>query len=283
MATETIANAPAAAAKGGDLGRRAIGAAVGVPLVVAAVMAPPWGMAALMTAAAAMAGHELGRLLETGAGRSGPAVPALAAAGAGMTCLTVASLAGTPWLLVGLMGLAVATLLGTFALCREAVADVLPAALGAILIAGLPLGCVALLRADPHGIGWVCLALASTWLGDTGAYAVGRLVGRTPMAPKLSPKKTVEGAIGGAGVAMIAAAVVAWLLVPGLLPWQAALLGGLANGVGQVGDLFESAIKRRAGAKDSGTAIYGYGGALDKTDSLLFAAPLLLAAQVALG
>jgi phosphatidate cytidylyltransferase len=126
---------------------------------------------------------------------------------------------------------------------------------------------------------WVLVLLAGVWSFDTGAYLVGRAIGRRPFLPWISPKKTLEGVLGGLVAATVGVAVV--LGISGSLPLEALVLGPLLGIVAQSGDLAESLLKRAAGAKDSGTLIPGHGGILDRVDSLLFAAPVL-AAWVAL-
>ncbi len=124
----------------------------------------------------------------------------------------------------------------------------------------------------------VILMFVMIWLNDTGAYLVGCRWGRTKLFERISPKKTWEGAAGGALFAM--AAGVAAPLLPGDLfhfGSVAGLLLGLAVCVaGTIGDLVESMIKRQEGVKDSGNLIPGHGGILDRIDSLLFAAPVTL-------
>ena len=149
---------------------------------------------------------------------------------------------------------------------------------GTLYIAG-GLTAFSLLAFGTNGPGWVLLALSTTWLGDVGAYVVGHAVGRRPLAPSISPNKTVEGAMGGAVAAMVLAAVVAHGFIESVTLPMALALGLSANVLGQVGDLLESALKRAAGVKDSGILVYGYGGMLDKVDSLLVAAPWLLFCQ----
>jgi phosphatidate cytidylyltransferase len=111
------------------------------------------------------------------------------------------------------------------------------------------------------------------WGYDTGAYLVGRQVGRTRLLEHISPAKTVEGLAGGLVLATVAAGVGALLI--GLDPWHPLLIGPLVGIVAQVGDLSESMLKRAAGRKDSGGLIPGHGGILDRIDSFLFAAPVL--------
>lgn len=131
-----------------------------------------------------------------------------------------------------------------------------------------------LLRMLPDGWIWLIFTLTATWATDTMAYFVGMAFGRRRIAPALSPKKTLEGAVGGfAGSILVAAA---FSLIYSFLPLSKVLLLGLALGAAaQVGDLLESAFKRQAGVKDSSDLIPGHGGILDRIDSTLFTAPLV--------
>jgi phosphatidate cytidylyltransferase len=124
------------------------------------------------------------------------------------------------------------------------------------------------LRAE--GLGWFLLALLVTWMSDTFAYLVGRSIGRKPLMPRVSPRKTVEGAIGGLIAAGIAATLVAAVCELPINPVIAFVVGVLLGILGMLGDLFESQLKRRAGVKDSGTAIPGHGGFLDRIDALIW-------------
>lgn len=138
------------------------------------------------------------------------------------------------------------------------------------------------LRGGPDGLWWVVLAFLGTWITDTGAYLVGRALGRRPFFPRISPKKTLEGALGGlvTGVPAVMAMGAWWL--------DLNVLSGLALGVLLVlgatfGDLAESVLKRQVGVKDSGNLIPGHGGMLDRIDSLLFVVPIVYYFTVALG
>ncbi|HEX6536272.1 MAG TPA: phosphatidate cytidylyltransferase [Gemmatimonadaceae bacterium] len=121
--------------------------------------------------------------------------------------------------------------------------------------------------------------LALTWISDTGAYAVGRAVGRHKLIPAVSPGKTVEGAVGALVLCAILSWVYArWLLAPlallGVRPGTAVLFGIVLSVAVQLGDLVESLIKREAGVKDSSHLIPGHGGVLDRLDGMLFALPV---------
>ncbi|HEY4945836.1 MAG TPA: phosphatidate cytidylyltransferase, partial [Candidatus Limnocylindrales bacterium] len=125
------------------------------------------------------------------------------------------------------------------------------------------------------GRAWPLLLVAAVWSYDTGAYVVGRAIGRHPFLPWISARKTVEGVVGGLVAATTAAAIV--LAVMGRDPLEALALGPALGVAAQAGDLAESLLKRAAGAKDSGTVIPGHGGILDRIDSFLFAGPILVA------
>jgi phosphatidate cytidylyltransferase len=118
---------------------------------------------------------------------------------------------------------------------------------------------------------WLLLALVPTWAGDSVAYLVGTRIGRRRIAPSISPGKTWEGTLAGFGAAAVVALLIA--VSAGLRTGPSLLVAALVGPVGFFGDLFESAIKRAAGAKDSGTLFPGHGGVLDRIDSLIFVAP----------
>jgi phosphatidate cytidylyltransferase len=131
------------------------------------------------------------------------------------------------------------------------------------------------LRELEAGREWVLLLIWVTWLGETAAYLVGSGFGRHALAPVISPRKTIEGAVAQVVVSALAAvAAQAWFF-GALPPGHAVVVGVLLGVVGQVGDLVESALKRSVGTKDTGRLIPGHGGMLDRIDSLLFNTPVL--------
>lgn len=118
------------------------------------------------------------------------------------------------------------------------------------------------------------------WVNDTGAYLVGSRWGKRRLAPNISPKKSVEGSIGGLLLVLLSAVILRLLLFPELSWLSILLIAAVVAIFGTIGDLFESSLKRQAGVKDSGKLIPGHGGILDRIDSLLLAVPavyLLLA------
>jgi phosphatidate cytidylyltransferase len=121
-----------------------------------------------------------------------------------------------------------------------------------------------------EGLGWFLTALLITWMSDTAAYLVGKSVGRTKLIPRVSPNKTVEGAIGGLTAAGVTAVVCVVGFGLGVHPLTAVIVGIVIGSIGMLGDLSESMLKRRAGVKDSGNLIPGHGGMLDRIDALIF-------------
>ncbi|MFZ5898266.1 MAG: phosphatidate cytidylyltransferase [Bacillota bacterium] len=131
-----------------------------------------------------------------------------------------------------------------------------------------------LLRVLPGGPGFLLLALTGTWAFDTFGYFVGVSVGRIRITPHLSPKKSLEGLLGGLAGAVLAA--YAFALITGAVPLGLVLLLGLLIGVAaQLGDLVVSALKRFADVKDAGSLLPGHGGVLDRFDSFLLTAPVV--------
>jgi phosphatidate cytidylyltransferase len=136
---------------------------------------------------------------------------------------------------------------------------------------GFALAHAVLLRGLPHGLGIVIDVLVGTFIGDTGAYLGGRTFGKRPLAPSISPNKTVEGLLIG----MLSAVIAVWIAgrYQDWLPVGHCLVLGLGVAIaGPIGDLFESFVKREAGTKDSGGLFGAHGGALDRLDAVLFTA-----------
>lgn len=173
---------------------------------------------------------------------------------------------------VFILGIAVLTLW-----TKRPLVEGLPAAgisSSALLLVAFPLSYAVRI----HGIGGLgpyllLFALVITWVGDTVAYFVGRGVGKHPLAPHLSPKKTWEGSVASlVGSLLAGAAFLPWIHAPVL---HLLAMAGVGNIAGQMGDLLESAYKRSAGVKDSGGLLPGHGGMLDRVDALILAIPVV--------
>jgi phosphatidate cytidylyltransferase len=142
-----------------------------------------------------------------------------------------------------------------------------------VLYIGFPALALLMVRLSPdHPIWSVILIFLAVWATDTGALFFGKLIGGPRLAPLVSPKKTWAGSVGGLVCAAVIAGVIGLFLHTPILP--VIIFAIVVSFAGQVGDLFESMVKRRAGCKDSGGLIPGHGGALDRIDSILFAAPV---------
>lgn len=147
-------------------------------------------------------------------------------------------------------------------------------ALGVIYIFGAWRCAIELRVINPH---WLMFAVLLSWVGDTAALYVGRAFGRHKLAPRVSPSKTWEGAIASTIGAMVAGLVYAHYLMPQVPIAMVLLVGAVGNIAGQIGDLAESALKRGAGVKDSGSSLPGHGGWLDRIDATLFSVPVVYA------
>ena len=141
------------------------------------------------------------------------------------------------------------------------------------LYLGLPIGAMASLR-QTHGPQALFLLMLTVFTSDIAQYYTGRAFGRRPLAPVISPKKTIEGAVGGFVFGTMLIAVVGHWWLPQASPFVRSAMGAVIVMAGIAGDLFESMLKRSAGVKDSSALIPGHGGVLDRIDALLFAAPI---------
>jgi phosphatidate cytidylyltransferase len=140
-----------------------------------------------------------------------------------------------------------------------------------------------LLPEAPGGVKLLFFYLACIWVGDSGAYYVGKNFGRHKMSPRISPNKTLEGLAGAIVTTFITAAIAAWVLDLELAPIHIAAVAAILAITAPLGDLVESVFKRDSGVKDSSTLIPGHGGLLDRTDSLVYPAPFVLAYLVVTG
>ena len=248
--------------------KRVLTAAVLIPVVVYVVLwANIFVFGAVLAAVACLCYYEYDHI----AGSYGFGSPGPVGYGAGLLLLAVPE--REAWLLMAV----VAVLALALAMRSDELSKSLPRA--ALLMAGVAYvfgcwRCAVPLR--DHGPHWLMYALLVNWAGDAGAYYVGRTLGRHHLAPRISPKKTWEGAAGSLVVSVLIAG--AYLVCFAGVGIRVAIgLTLAANAAGQLGDLAESAIKRGAGVKDSGAILPGHGGFLDRVDSTLFSLPLIYA------
>ncbi len=245
-------------------------AAVGLPLLGALLFAPERAFSVVIAIVIGIGAFEVARAALPDAG---PPAHISAAVGA---AVIIASARTLDWFNAGTLIPAVA--LALYLVLRAGaepeaqrpawwlVAASYPGVLGAHFV---------LLRLLPEGQTWLVVLLAATFATDTGAYAVGRLLGRHKMAPTISPGKTWEGALGGliAGAGAVFAAALLLEASPGPIALTAIALA--LPVVGEAGDLAESAVKRRLGVKDMSRLLPGHGGIMDRLDSLLATGPTL--------
>ena len=257
--------APSVASKPSNLSLRILSSLVLGPLILATVYIGSWEFAVIVALLALLGVDEWLRLVL-------PRPPAgwlRGLAGAAIVAVAVASLwAGA---VAGLVVLAAATVL------LDIVLNLRLGAPGRMPALGLPylgLTVVALLHLRLHGWQAVAWLLLAVWATDIGGYIFGRWIGGPKLAPRLSPKKTWAGLIGGAVLAALVGAVAATVFGRGASPVLAGVLAVPLALISQAGDLAESAVKRRYGVKDSGQLIPGHGGVLDRIDGLLAAAPV---------
>lgn len=150
----------------------------------------------------------------------------------------------------------------------DAIGSWLATTTGVVLLGWLGAHFFRLRGLDESGASWTAVAMLSVWIADSAAYVFGKSMGRRWLAPRLSPNKTKEGYLGGILVGTLATVAIGQYLD---LSWETALIVGfLISVIGPIGDLGISMLKRRIGVKDSGHLLPGHGGALDRTDSLLW-------------
>lgn len=268
--------------------QRELSALVAIPAVLAILwLAPAWAFGSLVALLALATLAEFYRLAE----RSGAPVPkwiALAVAAATLAAAVVPTPSPSGLTVAGGLSAAAALFAVTLMVSGISVGQALSGT--AVTALGFPMivfPCCALIWLDRASLGGassrfgprlIIFLLLTIWGCDSFAYYVGRTFGRHKLAPEISPKKTIEGSIGGLVGSVGIAVGAAMLFLPEFRPAEAAVVGGLASSAGQIGDLVESMFKRGAGVKDSGHFLPGHGGFYDRVDSLLFAAPVLCGA-----
>ena len=264
------------------MAQRIATASIGLPILLALVWAGSYYLTVAVALAAALAWVEYHRMFAPEGERIALAYGALWAVVlvAAAHLASFWDVAGLPLpLYLALGGGAVGAGLWTLWKPSHLAAHV-RLAFGPVYAAFLVAHAVALREAqDLPGLEWLLFALLTTFATDTGAFFVGRAIGRHRLAPNISPGKTWEGAVGGFLAAVGAGAGIAALSTlqafSDLPFWPALAVAAGVGVVGQVGDLLESRLKRSAGAKDAGSLLPGHGGLLDRLDSLVLTIPLV--------
>ena len=247
-------------------------AAVGIPVLALFIWAGAPAFSALAAAAAAVGAWEVCRMAAERDRRPVVVVAvvwSVALVAVGHVLSEEMTGAGTTKALVVIVATAYIAWQSRTARGRVALADWRDTATAA-LYPGALLALAPPLRALDHGLEWVVLLVVVTFAADTAAYLGGRAIGRTPLAPSISPGKTREGAVAGLLGAAVACVALVLALDLDASRSLALLLGLLMGVVGQLGDLAESRLKRWADVKESGWMIPGHGGVLDRLDSIVF-------------
>jgi len=252
-----------------NLAVRLLTAAVFVPLLLLLLYrGPAWGLYLLILPASLIGTYELVAMTHPG-DRLSQGVALVLAAGVSaalyfgadprwaVTVLAVTPVAGPVLTLLRLGDVKTAAL-------RALSMSVAP------LFVAVPLVWLAIVRRDvPHGASYVVMTLMFAWFGDTGGYFAGRFLGKHKLYEAVSPKKTVEGAIGSLFGSVVGGLLAHFWFLPSIPLWHVVPLALVAGALGQAGDLGESVLKRSTGVKDSGAIVPGHGGILDRIDALV--------------
>jgi phosphatidate cytidylyltransferase len=236
--------------------------------LAAIVYLPPLGLQILVAIVAVAAAYEYLGLIGVDDSRGRPAYAVAVGTAAWLVSLSASALAGitsVPWMMLLVAGLYAVSF-------KRVTSHQSILAAFAILYIGMPLGLLALLNINR---GWLAtlLLIATVVVSDSLQFYSGRLFGRHALAPAISPKKTIEGALGGVVGGTLFMLLAGPYVFPTMSAVTLALLGFFMVLLGIIGDLFESRLKREANVKDSSALIPGHGGVLDRIDALLFVTP----------
>ena len=255
-----------------NLGLRVASAAVLAPAILAAAWFGGWPYLVVIAIGVALLAIEWG-------GMSAPVAPTRVAAAVAAAVL-IAVFVGYRGDFIWAWGAILVTAAAAAVIARGVAERPADAAFGVLYIAPAAL-CLVWLRSTNQGAWWTMMLFAATWAADIGAFAVGSTFKGPKLWPRFSPNKTWSGFIGGLAAAMVAGSLMAWISAFELNIWAAALIGLTVGLATMAGDLWESAIKRRFGVKDSGDLIPGHGGLLDRVDGLMFAVVVMAALRLA--
>ena len=255
-----------------NLGLRVASAAVIGPAALAAAWFGGWPYLVLIAIGVALLAIEWG-------GMSAPVSPTRVAAAVAAAVL-IAVFVGYRGHFIYAWGAIALSAAAAGVIARGVAERPADAAYGVLYIAPAAL-CLVWLRATNQGHWWIMMLFAATWAADIGAFAVGSTLKGPKLWPRFSPNKTWSGFVGGLAASMAAGSIMAALPAFKLNIWAAAFIGLAVGLATMAGDLWESALKRRFGVKDSGDLIPGHGGLLDRVDGLMFAVVVMAALRLA--
>ena len=252
-----------------NLALRLLTAAVTVPLLLYSLFFPPtWLFPGLTVTVCVLGAYELFAMVAP----QHPLTRTWGVATSLLVCLVVGGVFGPDWALPTFLLVTLGGLLTTLVKVEpmaQAASRAGWSIAGPAYVGGL-FGVIVLLFRQPHGGEWCVLAMLYAFWSDTAGYFVGRSYGKHRLYEAVSPKKTIEGSIGGILGALLGSMIAHFWFLPSLGFLAAIGLAVIAAIAGQLGDLCESVIKRSTGVKDSGTLLPGHGGILDRVDALLF-------------
>lgn len=249
---------------------------LGPLLLLLLFLGPPWGWALLIALSSAQASFELLSMTH----RDDRLSRLFGALVAFLVSCAVSFGGGDPrlFLTAVILALVFSALLPLWRLgdLSSAALRTLGGMAGPLYVAVL-LSTLSLIRLESDGVGphLVFLTLTLAWMGDTGGYTFGRLFGKTPLYPAVSPKKTREGLLGSVVFSTASGVLASFTYLPELPLLGGVVLGAAGALLGQAGDLMESLLKRSSGTKDSGSILPGHGGLLDRIDALLVVSPMV--------
>ncbi|MCK4976051.1 MAG: phosphatidate cytidylyltransferase [Anaerolineales bacterium] len=261
------------------LAKRVIVAAILLPIGLALIYYGDWAYALLVALFVGLAAWEYVRIFRTGGFQpAGILVPL------GALLLVYGRVRdgfeSAPWMITLIILVSMAYHLVAYERGRDQSGTDFGISLAGIFYLGWLGAYLISLRELPEGLWWVLLVLPAVWIADSGAYFIGRGFGRHKLSPRLSPKKTWEGYLGGVLTGTVGTALLALIFMNWAGPdtaitlWKGALLGFVLSVLTTLGDLGESMFKRQAGVKDSSNLIPGHGGVFDRIDSWLWAAAI---------